>query len=410
MNTHHTIIVGRHTPCIQAIRNSLQYSTHITAVSRLTDLDQHDLESIPLILLLHVLPEEDGIARLKKLQSIYPKATALMIGEAISSEDKVSAFRLGAKDVCTLEDKSDLLNRLDHFVEQTRGTVKPKRLSSWLNAMLIPKDFLGIVANASIFSSQPFEYFSGADLSVQFFGSFKIFAQGKHIQKKLPNKAKALLMYLLMHKKATSKRLMRTFWQDQPEYCSRNSLNVTIHTIRRWFKSFDSETNYVIRKGDYYEINESLHIESDFQHFSTAYQKGRLAENEQDYSTALKAYFKAYANYRGDFAENILREEWVETERDSLRENLLQLLSKCCQLFEKEERYSIVLNIANRMLLIDNCLENAHRHLMYAHWKMDNRKKAIMQFHTCKEILKAELGISPSRKTVVLYEKIAGLV
>ncbi|MEM9884831.1 MAG: BTAD domain-containing putative transcriptional regulator [Bacteroidota bacterium] len=408
MTTHQTLVVGRSLSCVEAIQQLLSSFTQIIPVSRLADLEENKLKSTSLVILLHDLPEENGIARLKTLKTIFPKSHAVLVGMEIASEDVIQAFRLGAKDVCTLDDKIDFINRLKLIIQQTKSIFKPKRIQSVINSILFPEDFLGIVADATPFSSAPFHHFPSADLCVQVFGSFKVFINGATISHPLPNKARALLLYLLLHKKVPRKRLLQLFWRGQIEEYARNSLNVTLYTIRKWFESVDAETQYIICRNDYCEINQNLRIETDHQQFSTAYQKARIVEREQDKLATLNAYFKAYANYRGDFAENISKDDWVESERDSLRENFLQILSRCCQLFLEEERYTIVMNIAKKMLKIDNCLENVHRDLMFVYWKTGNRQRAIRQFNTCKTILKQELNIEPSQKTIMLLKKITG--
>ena len=51
--------------------------------------------------------------------------------------------------------------------------------------------------------------------------------------------------------------------------------------------------------------------------------------------------------------------------------------------------------------------EDAYRHLMRCYSRMGRRNQALREFKACQVVLQRELGVSPMRETVALYERIA---
>jgi DNA-binding SARP family transcriptional activator len=58
------------------------------------------------------------------------------------------------------------------------------------------------------------------------------------------------------------------------------------------------------------------------------------------------------------------------------------------------------------MFEIEPFRETAYQHLMRLHVQMGNRAEAIRVFGCCRELLKEELGTSPSPETEALFLRI----
>src|SRR5262249_47763487 len=56
----------------------------------------------------------------------------------------------------------------------------------------------------------------------------------------------------------------------------------------------------------------------------------------------------------------------------------------------------------------DPACERTHQHIMRLHYLSGNRSAAIRQYQRCVAALRQELGVSPTRCTIRLYEKIRG--
>ena len=58
------------------------------------------------------------------------------------------------------------------------------------------------------------------------------------------------------------------------------------------------------------------------------------------------------------------------------------------------------------MLLLDNCLEEAHYGLMRCYVRQGKRGAALRQYQSCQEILQKELGIQPGLALQNLYQRL----
>jgi DNA-binding SARP family transcriptional activator len=58
------------------------------------------------------------------------------------------------------------------------------------------------------------------------------------------------------------------------------------------------------------------------------------------------------------------------------------------------------------LIVLDPYREGVHRQLMWCYYRLGDRVTAIRQYHTCVQILREDLGLSPSPETEELYLQI----
>ncbi len=63
-------------------------------------------------------------------------------------------------------------------------------------------------------------------------------------------------------------------------------------------------------------------------------------------------------------------------------------------------------NLFREILVIDPCLEDIHRHLMFIYIQLGQRDHALRQYQRCTEALQRELGTEPSLETKKAYERV----
>ena len=74
--------------------------------------------------------------------------------------------------------------------------------------------------------------------------------------------------------------------------------------------------------------------------------------------------------------------------------------------YERQVQYERSLALAWRELGMEAWREEAHRHIMHTLALSGQRDAALAHFETCRQVLSDELGVSPSKETVALYERI----
>lgn len=240
-------------------------------------------------------------------------------------------------------------------------------------------------------------------LELLLLGPAQLSLAGKPLTGLVSAKAKALLFYLAMERRACSRgSLAGMLWSDLPENDARRNLRVEIAKLRQWlhphliFTRLDGSINPA---GSYHV--DAHEFEDRFSKFHT-----------QPAPTDLRQMVATAALYRGDFLCEFqvraapLFEEWVLVERERLRQAALELLDKLVQTAIQQQDWKAGLFAARKSLAIDNWREESHRQLMTVLMLSGDRAAALAQFETARRILVQELGVEPGPGTLALYEDI----
>lgn len=363
--------------------------------------------------------------QVKAVRKKFPAVPLLALAPQPQKDDILAAFRAGADDFLPLPlDKEGIaaaLSRLATKHKAVSGMPSSffSRSASWLKEAVggfrkkrrLLSGNLGILSSPyrSLFSHAPGQKTTAADLNVRFFGRFEVYAQGKALKRIPGSKINSLLAYFVFnHGKAIHREiLMNEFWGENTPSSARNSLNVAIHSLRKYFQEALPIQEIILYKNECYSLNPGLDVTSDVRQFLDYWQKGKLIESSQGLENALGAYNKAKALYRGDFIENIHTDEWPERERDNLKEIYLLLLERLSSYFFQHQAYNVSLDLYKKILDADPCQESIHRQVMISYQMLGQRDKAIKQYQRCLAALKEELGVKPSEETKSVFEKIS---
>lgn len=103
-------------------------------------------------------------------------------------------------------------------------------------------------------------------------------------------------------------------------------------------------------------------------------------------------------------------EEWVQDERESLRQIRLHGLEILAAALSRAGRHADAIQAALAAIRIEPLRETAHRSLIEAHLAEGNWSEARRQFGECSRLLREELGVEPSESMHRLMkpEPIAG--
>lgn len=115
--------------------------------------------------------------------------------------------------------------------------------------------------------------------------------------------------------------------------------------------------------------------------------------------------------YRGDLLAGLAVqeppfEEWLQAERERLRELVLQCLDKLLIYYSRDGATELAIQTALRWLAIDPLQETVYRSLMGLYVKSGRRGSALRQYQLCVSALQRELGVEPEAETKALYQQI----
>jgi DNA-binding SARP family transcriptional activator len=113
----------------------------------------------------------------------------------------------------------------------------------------------------------------------------------------------------------------------------------------------------------------------------------------------------AIVEYRCDLLEG-WQHEWCQCERERLQQQHLGLLRKMVAYHESQGNLELGIAYAQRVLVIDQACETTHRQLLRLYAHMGDRTAALRQYQRCALVLRAELGVQPSRLTTAIFERI----
>ena len=100
-------------------------------------------------------------------------------------------------------------------------------------------------------------------------------------------------------------------------------------------------------------------------------------------------------------------EEWHFFQQESLRGQLLDVLSGLAQMEMAGGDLNRAIAPLRERLAIDPLHEESHRRLIWLYAHTGQRTAALRQFHECQDALTRDLGIAPAAETITLYRQIA---
>jgi len=111
------------------------------------------------------------------------------------------------------------------------------------------------------------------------------------------------------------------------------------------------------------------------------------------------------------FVEDLLpdwNEDWLVVEQESYRQLRLHALERVSALLRERGAYPEALRAALIAVRGEPLRESAHREVIAAHLAEGNPAEALRQFHACRRLLAAELGLPPSEATRGLVSHLLG--
>ncbi len=403
----------------QAAFDTLSKLYELEGLSTSFSLNHLDfLGDFDLAIVLHQPGILDGFSLLKTLQAQRPRLPIIMVSKTMKPQEIIDALRSGATDFVLLPiEIEELTQCVERNIRKKVTSIEQESISISKVLKDIGRAILQHFQPAYSLRilPEPFAMGSGADtkspdqgLRVYCFGALTFVVKGKAQLCSLPKKDKSLLAYLLFrHPKGYHRdQLMDRFWPASTPESARNSLNVAIHRIRQWLHEIGLDGQCLHFRDNMYSFQWQQDMIMDVTQFLFYLRRAEEAEKKGQTTEALHDYHKAFAFYQEDFLYELQDEEWTGAERERLRERYIFVLTKLGAYFISDKQYDIAINIFNKTLEHDPCIEQAHFALMQCYQAKGMRKMAIQQFQKCQQTLKQELNIKPSQTVRDLYNEI----
>jgi len=251
--------------------------------------------------------------------------------------------------------------------------------------------------------------FAGGDeppLYASFFGDFALYRARRRVSIGSSRPVCELGAYLMAHagKSMARDALMDLLWPEVDPARAAHRLHVAVSDLRR-IVDVRGVASVVRLQDDSYHIAASS-VATDCQLFEQHYQRGRRALSRGDDAGATIAFEAALQLYKGEFLADHPYLEWAAQKREHYAERQLAVLTALCDRAAVRRDFAAVEEYARAILAVDNLREQAHRHLMRAHYYLGQRASAVRQYRACVADLQRELGAAPSLLTQQLHDAI----
>jgi len=154
--------------------------------------------------------------------------------------------------------------------------------------------------------------------------------------------------------------------------------------------------------GECYRFNFAVDYEYDVEAFDDCL---RRVAHTAETSEKIRLYSEAVELVHGPFLDD-LNGEWIEPERERLRQALLSALLALAELHLQRGEKDSAIKICQRALAVDPYLEEAHRLAMRAYARQGDRAAISRQYQACRQAVETDLGMSLSPETEALYREL----
>jgi DNA-binding SARP family transcriptional activator len=243
---------------------------------------------------------------------------------------------------------------------------------------------------------------------IKLLGPGQVYYYGKPITGFTGQQHYLLFCYLLLHRQVPHAReqVAAVFWGDTPSSLARKHLRNTLWRLSQAFQSVGASLDELIAiQEDYIAFAKTNTYRLDIDEFETASHLS-LDHSSQELSPEQVSLLEGAVDiYKGDLLEGVY-EDWCLYERERLRLALLNILIRLMEYHGRNGNYERGLQYGQRILLLEPTRERVHRQMMMIHWLAGDRAAALLQYRSCCEILRTELGITPVQETQHLHETI----
>jgi len=234
---------------------------------------------------------------------------------------------------------------------------------------------------------------------IDLLGGFRLLVAGRAPDRLPSSRQQQLLAFLVLHARrgpVPRQRVSGALWPDSTDDQALTNLRRELHHLREGWPAVDALIDAGSRalawRGDAEGVVDLIAFEA-------------AAERGMNGDTG--ALQSAAALYHGDLMPDCSG-EWIDPDRDRLRQRAHDVLSRLVAVLEGDRAYGDAIERAQQLLRIDPLDEQAWCALMRCHARRGDRAAALHTYQQCAALLKKELGVQPSAMVQFGYACTAG--
>jgi LuxR family maltose regulon positive regulatory protein len=241
---------------------------------------------------------------------------------------------------------------------------------------------------------------SPPELDVQALGGARVLLDGKPVTGadwQTQNTRELLLLILSRPQGWSKEALGEILWPESSQVQLKNRFKNVIYRLRRALRQ-----DVILFDGETYTFNRNLDYSYDVERFEQLLAQAKEATASQTHKQILEELFQLY---RGDYLPEI-GGVWASIERERLRQAFLNAGLQLAALYQDEFLHEQALDVCQRLINTDACLEKAYCIAMQALAAANDRPGIIRLYNKLRTHLETEIGIAPSTQTNNLFHSL----
>lgn len=242
-------------------------------------------------------------------------------------------------------------------------------------------------------------------LRLEFLGSLTVALDETPVSGFLSNKVRALLVYLVVTARPQAREYLATLlWGDMSDADAKSNLRQALANLKKLLDP-------------YFEITrDTVEFRRDAAYFLDVEAFGKIGdwkpEPRDSFQASISGLQSLVALYHGEFLAGFYVrdapefEEWVLTQRARWHDLAVVAHETLMRELAARGQYAVAITYAKQLLTLEPWREEAHRQLMLLYARTGQRSAALAQYETCRNILRAEMGVEPFAETRVWYERL----
>jgi LuxR family maltose regulon positive regulatory protein len=217
-------------------------------------------------------------------------------------------------------------------------------------------------------------------------------------------KSRQLFQLLLTYRHAPLDRdqICEHLWPEADPSTAQRNFKIALNTLYQTLepeREPGDDSAFILREGTTYGLRPEADIWLDAEQFIDAVRRATSSPTPDLLQCAVSLY-------TGEYLPDTLYETWAAEERERLSALFLENADLLVESMIQSERYTEAIDLAQRILVQDNCWERAYRHLMLAYDRLGDRGQVGRTYQKCVQTLRDELDVTPSPETEKLYESL----
>lgn len=236
-------------------------------------------------------------------------------------------------------------------------------------------------------------------LEVRMLGQFDVRRDGAPIAI-ASRPAQSLLAYLLLNAGVEHRRekLAGLFWPDATEKNARSNLRHALWQLRDALESKQPRS----RTAPFILVDD---ISISFNSASKYWLDAAIVQAASATIASADELIDALDRYRGELLPGFY-DDWAVLERERLRAVFEQRMAQLLERLMEEQRWTLVIENAERWIALGQTPEAGYRALMIAYSHLGDRAKMAASWERLVAALATDLGVEPAEQTRQLYEQL----